>query len=253
MKKMKTGAVLMALFGLASFAGASLVISNGDFETYDADQSTQASITGWYSVTTNDFYRNPWQDTRDPEVPTDTQSGYAGQGALAFSGFAADNDQNGVTGVGGANSWVYQSIGSDAAATAFDVTFDYGDFGNSDSRDFGIRVAVYEFNGTGAFVAADNTDVLGGDGVTLLDSFVIDKGDSTGRNLYFGEGGTLDISAQNGGELFLRINNYDPTGSDNDWIMMDNVAISNVIPEPATLSVVALSGLSLLFIRRRFK
>ncbi len=247
-KEMKRGVVLMALLGLAPFAGAALLITNGDFETGIADESTQASISGWYSdTTTTDFFRHPWQDTRDAEVPTDTQSGYTGQAALAFSGFSADATVDGTTG----NSWVYQSIGSDAAATAFDVSFDYGDFGNASGRDFGIRVAVYEFNGTGAFVAADNTDVLGADGITLLDSFVIDKGDSTGFNLFIGEGGTLDVSAQTGGELFLRINNYIPAAGSDAWIMMDNIAISNVIPEPATLSLIGVFGVGVLFVRRR--
>ncbi len=248
-KEIKKGVVLMALLGVVPFASAALLITNGDFETYTADQAEQEDITGWYDYNNGTSWQNPWQDTRDAEVPTDSQSGYSGQGAAAFSGISASTNQLGV----GLNGYLYQSIGTDASATAFDVTFDWGDFGNIQGslRDLGLTIAVYEFNGTGSFVADNNTDVNGADGVTLLDSFsVVLNTAGAPSKLTIGESGTLDISSQSGGELFLRINNYD-AGADTPWLMVDNVAISNVIPEPATIGLVAVFGAGVLFVRRR--
>ncbi len=231
----------VSLLAGATSAQAALTVTNGDFETGIADQTTSANVSGWFSVTAGDFFANTWHDSRDAEVPTDAQSGFSGQAAAAFSGIAGGGQPSGLAG-----SWLYQSIGTDASATSFDVTFDWGDFGNGPTnRDLGITVSVYESDGS--FVAGNDTDINGAGGVTLLDSFSLSQLVTGSVKLSVGETGNLDISGQSGGELFLRFNNWD-AGGDTPWLQLDNVAISNVVPEP---SAALLGGLGVLALLRR--
>ena len=250
----KLSLAALALIATLPAAHAALTVTNGDFETGIADESTQATVNGWFSVTTGNFFENTWQDSRNGEVPTDSQSGFTGQAAAAFSGIAGDSQPSGLNG-----SWLYQSIGTDATATGINVTFDWGDFGNFDGsvRDLGLTVSVYEK--TGSFTAGDNTDINGAVGVTLLDSASVTLMASTATGttpkLTIGQSITLSAISQSGGELFLRFNNWD-AGNDAPWLMLDNVAISTVtaVPEPSTYAALA-GGLALGFvaIRRRRK
>lgn len=239
------GIAVACSIALAPAAGAALAITNGNFEDLSgfvqADPGTSANVTGWYSVTTGSFWQNTWHDTRDPEVPTDLQSGFSGEGAAAFSGAAGGGQPSGTNG-----SWLYQSIGTaDVSITMLPIRFDWGDFGNINggTRDLGMTVSVYESNGT--FVAGNNTDVNGASGVTLLDSVSLSMAAVSGPSkLVLGQVANLDLTGHTGGELFLRFNNWD-AGADTPWLMLDNVAI---VPEP---SVALLGGLGILGLLRR--
>jgi hypothetical protein len=233
---------------LAASAQAALTITNGDFESGIADQSTPENVAGWFDMNNGqaNFFQHTWHDSRDAEVPTDAASGFSGQAAAAFSGIAGGGQPAGLAG-----SWLYQSIGSDASATSFDIIFDWGDFANINGnlRDLGITVSVYQSNG--AFGAADSVDINGGGGVTLLDSqsFSLAKLAVSGAaKLSLNEIANFDISGQTGGgELFLRFNNWDG-GADTPWLMLDNVEITNIVPEP---TVALLGGIGLLGMLRR--
>lgn len=232
------------IVGFGGAAHAALTITNGDFETGIADQSTPEDVTGWFDVNNGQatFFQHTWHDSRDAEVPTDSQSGLSGQASAAFSGLAG----SGTSGQSG--SWLYQSIGTDATRSSLSIEFDWGDFGNINGnlRDLGLTVSVYEYDGIGTFSAGDNADVegqesVGGSGVTELDlvSISVAKLVSSGpAKLILNQVVTLDVSGQSGGELFLRFNNWDP-GSDDPWLMVDNISI---VPTPAALP----AGLALL-------
>lgn len=242
-----TAAAGACLLAAATSAHAALSITNGDFESGIADQSTPEDVAGWFDMNNGQasFFQHTWHDSRDAEVPTDAQSGFSGQAAAAFSGIAGQDQPSGLNG-----SWLYQSIGTDATVTSFDVIFDWGDFGNINGnlRDLGITVAVYEL--TGAFTAGNNIDINGASGVTLLQtvSLSLPRLLASGPNkLVVGQTVNMDISAQNGGELFLRFNNWD-AGADTPWLMLDNVQIANIIPEP---SAALFGGLGLLALLRR--
>lgn len=245
------GLVLAVLPALTCvYAQAALSVSNGDFETGIADESTVATVNGWFSVTTGNFYDNTWQDTRNAAVPTDSQSGFSGQAAAAFSGNAGNNQPSGLNG-----SWLYQSIGTDATVGSFDVIFDWGDFGdiNGNLRDLGMTVSIYESDGS--FVAGDNVNINGASGVTLLDSASISLLKTAGpaNKLVLNQTVNLNVSSQTGGELFLRFNNWD-AGADSPWLMLDNVQIANVapVPEPSS-SILGGLGLAALLVFRRNK
>lgn len=238
----KTTSFLALAIAVASSANAELLVPNGDFEDLtdfvQADPGTSAVVTGWYTVTDGAFWQNTWHDTR--EGPT---AGFTGATA-AFSGD------------GGGDSYLYQSIGTDAAATSLRLGFDWGDFGDHgfDNRNLGLTVAVYEFDGIGSFLAGNNVDVLGGEGVTLINSVSVELLTSGGESgkLSLDERVTLDLASQTGGELFLRFHNYNPAGEGLDpWLMLDNVYI---VPEPSTYALIfgalALAGV---MVRRRFR
>jgi len=238
------------IVGLTGAAQAALTVTNGDFETGIADQSTDAVVDNWFSVTTGDFFANTWHDSRDAEVPTDLQSGFSGQAAAAFSGFAGD----GTSGQNG--SWLYQSIGSDALAVSLGVEFDWGDFGNGPTdRALGMTVSIYEYDGVGTFAAGNNADIEGqesvvGSGVTELDFVSISVPANGTIKLILDQVVTLDVSGQSGGELFLRFNNWEP-GSVDPWLMLDNVSTAvELIPTPAALPA-GLAMLGIAGMRRR--
>lgn len=231
----------------SSLAQAALTITNGDFETGIADQSTPENVTGWFDMNNGQatFFQHTWHDSRDAEVPTDAQSGFSGQAAAALSGIAGGGQPSGLNG-----SWLYQSIGVDATVASFDVIFDWGDFGNINGnlRDLGMTVSLFEK--TGSFTAADSTDINGAAGVVLLDSVSLTQlklAASGPAKLVLNQTVNLNASAQTGGELFLRFNNWD-AGADTPWAMLDNVEIANVIPEP---SAALLGGLGMLALLRR--
>ncbi len=239
------GLAVAGAIALTPAANAALTITNGDFEDLSgfvqADPGTSAVVTGWFSVTSGSFWQNTWHDTRDPEVPTDTESGFSGEGAAAFSGAAGDGQASGLNG-----SWLYQSIGTaDVSLTTLPIQFDWGDFGNINggTRDLGITVSVFESDGT--FSAGNDVDVNGASGATLLDSvsFTLPASGPASK-LVLGEVATLDLTGHTGGELFLRFNNWDG-GADTPWLMLDNVSI---VPEP---SIALLGGLGVLSLLRR--
>ena len=102
----------------------------------------------------------------------------------------------------------------------------------------GVTVSIYESDGT--FVGADNTDVAGATGITLIDS-VSNLYGSVAIGAYLTDTITLDLSTAGSGELFLRFENYAGTVGE-PWTAIDNVTI---VPEPVTLALLGLGGLLL--------
>ncbi len=198
-------------------SGQALNITNGDFEAGVPDEVHQADIPSWFDFNGANFFDNAWVLSIDGISYNDTAM-------MALSGFAADETTNAA----GLNAYAYQSLGTDAGATGLDVTFDWGSFEDAPGpRDLGITVGVYE--STGAFVPDDATDLLGGAGVTLLDEVSLTQAAVAVGGNFPGESVSLDISGQSGGELFIRINNFETaTGAPNDesWIGVDNLTLA---------------------------
>jgi hypothetical protein len=226
---------------LSPSAFAVLSISNGDFESGIVDEANQTNVSGWFDVTTGQFFENTWQSSVNGIVSTDLESGFSGQANTVFSAFVPTPE--GDVNVG---SWLYQSIGTANGATTLDLTFQWGNPQDAPAgRDLGITVGVYAWDGIGAFVAGDDVDVLNAAGVTLLDSVSFSALGEPGGPTLHDALASLDLTGAGSQELFLRFNNFEPGTGDTAWVALDNVAI---VPEP---SAALLSGLGVLALLRR--
>lgn len=198
--------MLLMLCGcLAAVAQADLAITNGDFE---ADATQTINVTDWYdTVTTN--VNNWWETTwAGPNVsPTGTP-------VLGLSYMFTTTN------------WAYQSLGTnDANWEGMTVTYDVGSFTDAGGpRDLGVTVSVYESDGT--FTPADNTDIDGAAGITLIDS-VSTLYPSVAVGAYLTDTITLDLRAAGSGEIFLRLENFAGTTGE-PWTAIDNIEIASV-------------------------
>ena len=212
---------------LASQAGAVIAITNGDFQT-TAPASNQANVVGWFddSPSPTNWWEGSWYG------PTVSPNG---------------SSVLGVSYMAGAPHWAYQSIGTNSSGwTTIPLQFDLGSFTDAGGlRNLGVTFSLYQSNGS--FTGADNTDILGAGGVTLIDSFNVSTGDLAPGAMVAGLTGSLSLATANpGGELFLRISNFDP-GTGEPWAAVDNLAI---VPEPS-LGLLGSLGLFGLLRRRR--
>ena len=224
------------LSGVGSSTLGNLTLINANFAN-GGDSSDALDVTDWYDGDrdndhdgTANFWEDAWQISR--ETPN-------GTAALALSNWPM---QNGT----GTESWAYQSLGSDATIMSIPVEFDWGSFNDAPGvRGIGIRVSVYESDGS--FVADESVDVGSSQadpndpnspfdpnilpaGITLLDSQSISSLDVAAGANNLDELLTMDVSAQTGGELFLRFSNFTPAGgstteAEGTWCWIDNVSI----------------------------
>lgn len=207
---------------VASMAQAVLVITNGDFEK-NAPASNTYDVDSWYDTissgaqTNNYWWESTWYG------PTVSPTGTSVMG-LSYM-WTTPN-------------WGYQSIGvNDGGLTELKIRYDVGSFTDAGvPRDLGVTVSVYESDGT--FVGADNLDVDGAAGITLIDS-VSTLYSAMPVGAYVTDTITLDMSTAGSGELFLRFINYAGQAGE-PWTAIDNVSI---VPEPATLALLGLGGL----------
>jgi hypothetical protein len=144
--------------------------------------------------------------------------------------------------------WAYQDIGiNDGGLTSLNLQFDLGSFTDAGvPRDMGVTLSLYQSDGS--FVGADNSDIAGAAGITLIDSVSLTSG-----SLNPGQFVTLQTalnlaSANNTGDLFLRFVNYS-TGIGEPWAAIDNVTLVPV-PEPSTVALMGLGSLAILLRRR---
>ncbi len=216
MKRVLCVLMCMCLVGMAN---AALSITNGDFENGAVAGTNATDAVDWFD-TLSATPANWWEATWYGDVVSPTGSSVLG---LSYM-FTTPN-------------WAYQSIGvNDEALAELALSFVVGSFTDAGSaRDLGVTVSIYESDGT--FVAADNADIDGAAGVTLIDSVsvlnTLDPGATTAESV------TLDLSTAGSGELFLRFVNYAGVTGE-PWTAIDNVAI---VPEPATMILLGLGGL----------
>ena len=211
-------------------AFAALTLTNGNFS---ADVSQTNNVTGWYDRgTTGAWYESTWAG---PNVSPN------GTSVLGLSYMSSTTN------------WAYQSIGSKSAGdTSMTVGFDVGSFTDAGvKRDLGVTISLYKSDGT--FVPADNTDVAGASGITLVGSYSIMSDGVSGAGLNPGQmvtgltTGAFDLTGVSATDvLYLRLVNYaGDTGE--PWVAVDNVTIT-AVPEPGAA---LLGGLGLLALLRR--
>ena len=236
-----TSALLSVLVcvGFVSMASGAMSITNGDFEADNPGSNADVpDVTDWYESDVANFWESPWCKIGG--------GSHNGTGILLLSGDAgaagAAIDGAGLVG------FVYQNIGTADGASEVIIAFEMGlpldGPQTSPGRDLGITFTILE--SAGSFVPGEDLDVLGGAGMTVIDQQTKFYPGVIVGDLAL-EQWTFDLSSAGAGDLFLRINNY--TGAiDIPYVDIDNVAI---VPEPATMSLLAIDGLALIRRRKR--
>ncbi len=203
---MKRMMLLLMMCCLLGAAQADLAITNGDFE---ADAAQTSNVTDWYDTVTANT-ANWWESTWAGPTVSPNATSVMG---LSYM-FTTTN-------------WAYQSMGTnDLNWQGMTLSYDVGSFTDAGvSRDLGVTVSVYESDGT--FVPADNTDIDGASGITLIDS-VSNLYASVAVGASLTDTITLDLRTAGNGELFIRFENYAGTVGE-PWTAIDNVAIVNPV------------------------
>ena len=198
---------------LMSAACAGLAVTNSDFQ---ADTSQTSDVTGWYDTVTSNT--DSWWET-------------------AWAGPNVSPNGTSVLGLSYMNSstnWAYQSIGTnDGNWPAMEVTYDVGSFTDaSEARDLGVTVSVYESDGS--FTPANNTEIDGAVGITLIDS-VSTLYASVAVGAVQTDTITLNLQAAGSGELYICFENYAGTTGE-PWTAVDNISIASNIPSNGDLT-----------------
>ena len=229
------------MFAFAGTANAALTITNGDMENGATPGANQADAVDWFDTITDGAQNSGywWESTwyGDQVSPNGTS-------VLGLS-FMFEN-----------TNWAYQSLGvNDGGLDSLDLQFDIGSFTDAGSvRNMGLTLSVYSVDGTYAG-GANNTDIDGATGATLVDSVTLGPVDIASGAMLLGQTASLDISGTSGSELILRLENvpgstYVPgdgsSTAGGPWVAVDNISI---VPEPASLVLIGLGGLAML--RRR--
>jgi hypothetical protein len=205
-------------------ASATLQVTDGDFQN---NPTQTPNVAGWFDRgTAGNWWESTWAG------PTVSPNGTPVLG-LSYM-FSTVN-------------WTYQSIGvNDGNWSEMGVQLDVGSFTDAGgTRDLGVTLSLYQ---SSSFVGADDLDIVGAAGVTLIDSVNLTSG-----NLSPGQFVTLitalDLAtANNTDPLFLHIVNFN-TGSGEPWTAIDNLSVQ-AVPEPSAYALVGL-GLTALTILRR--
>ncbi len=202
-------------------ARAQLEILNGDFEF--GGGANIADVADWFDNNTGGFFEGAWQ--------SNSQS-FNGTNQVIFSSFEADEFGAPTPDVDD-GCYLYQGIGTADGASELNIQFDWGSPTDDDvNRDLGVTVGVYAYDGIGAFVPGDDSDVRGAAGVTLLDSVTFTSAAGTrpaGGTMFVGTTANLNLTGAGGQELFLRFNGYLPTTTES-WPTVDNVVILGDAP-----------------------
>ena len=212
--------LLLVFFVMSGAVQAAIVITNGDFET-NAPLSNVTNVDSWFDPQATDAAW--WEATWYGPTVSPTGTSVMGLSYMLTT-----------------TNWGYQSVGSNTEGlTELKLSYDVGSFTDAGGdRDLGVTVSIYESDGT--FVGADDVDVAGAAGITLIDS--VSNLHTLAIGAYMTETITLDLSSAGSGELFLRFENY--AGSIGEpWTAIDNVQI---VPEPATMALLGLGSLALL-------
>jgi hypothetical protein len=248
MKRLNLTLLALITFALVSTSNAALLLRNGDFDADPdlggADDSV-AAPTFWFTGST---VPQSWNDFR---------FGNDGNGGWNNNGIALGQDYLGPSFDPGPEvGYFYTSLGRYAGEiSAILQGFAYNRVNGNAAGSF--EVGFY-YTSAGTFSGADGSDVSAS-GV-LLSSTTVDISALTGntaRSQLFDLSATLAGSGiSNGDEIWLHIGDGPDNGDLNtfDEPIIDNLALTVVIPEPSSLTLALMGGtlaLVVALVRRR--
>lgn len=208
-------------------AHAALQVVNGNFQN-NAPAGNVGDVDSWFNSLPSGLSTEWWTGT--------------------WYGPTVSPNGTSVMGLGWINTtphWGYQGIGvNDGALSSLNLRFDIGSFTDAGGpRDMGVTLSVYQ---SSSFVGADNTDIAGAGGVTLIDTVNLTSGSLTAGQVVTVQT-ALNLTTANATDpLFLRLVNFS-TGVGEPWAAIDNLSI---VPEPSTIALIGLGGLAMLLRRR---
>ena len=208
--------IFLILLCLVGFAKAELAITNGDFELNAPEDGDLADVPEWYEPNPGSFWVGTW-------VKTNSGS-YNGTAVLVLAGASeAVNTQIDGADVAG---YCYQGIGTAGGATSLTLSFDWARLlDQSDTPlDIGLTFTILEAS---SFTPDDETDILGASGVAIVDQVSKVENLETGVTT-LDEVWTFDISSAGGGQLYLRINQYQADDAGASWIGLDNIKLLGI-------------------------
>ena len=141
--------------------------------------------------------------------------------------------------------YLYQNIGTADGASEVQIGLQTSTFAGGATKDYGITVTILQTDGT--FVPGEEVDILGAAGVTVIDlqtAFYTGAAAAGVKDDVW----TLDLSSADTSDLYLRSNHYRGEVDNGPFIHIDNIAL---VPEPATMSLLAIGGPVLIWRRRR--
>jgi hypothetical protein len=237
----------------ASAVRADLSITNGDFENavLTIDGNTRGTdVQDWFdfdspSATVFAWWQQTSQDNNAATSPFPGDSTY-----LFMTGDTGGNPDRAVL------AFAYQNIGTLApgpqtkARISFDAATVQDQAGNNQHD---IVFSIYQDDGS--FAGAQNVDINGAAGVTLIGSAsyltLLRNGAASADNPEAGSV-LIDLSSANTtNDLWLRIGQPNDVPGVPSWLALDNVTIAQVIPEPATVALVLAGIIGLGLSRRR--
>lgn len=199
---------------------------------------TTAAVYGAMSITNGDFEANPTQTNNVADWFDTVTANTSNWWETTWAGPNVSPNGTSVMGLSymfTTPNWAYQSIGvNNEGYGVILISFDCGSFTDAGGlRNMGVTVSVYQSDGT--FVGADNVDIDGAAGVTLIDSASVTSGAlAAGEEVRLSV--TLNLSEANVSDaLFLRFVNFS-TGSGEPWVAIDNVTLevpTVSLPSPA--------------------
>ncbi len=243
------------------------MVANGDFEADSVAANTEAGsvdITGWSESGPTTAYREWIRDDADHGAP------FGGAGG---AGIAENNNWAAFSGNASGALYIHQTIGTLSAGIGIikvaGVTSDRGDRAGTGRHAAIVQVGLWYDNGTA--MTGDGTGLHDTTGLTEIGTMTV--GASVGGDFTDINGNapdidltTLDPAGQNlseawemdfdlagtgigpGATVHLQFQYYDASTESRSEAFFDNIAVSEVVPEP---SVALLGGLGLLGLLRR--
>ncbi len=254
MKKICAGIVGVALTGAFAF-GDAISITNATSFTYTQDFSAlgTGNVTWDDGNTIQGIYLNSLGATAIPTSVTASTGGNSTAGAFNM-GLSGDANRalGWITSSGSGTAYTgiqfRDQTGSDAAKTiSYSFVLEQWGKRNTSAQSFTLQYKVHSTGGNANNLTSSSWTDLG-TGVTP----VIGDGNSpfelNGNLNQFTIAGTTNISINNGQFLTFRLVDIDHSGGD-AMVGIDSISLT-VIPEPATLGLFMVSGISAMMLRR---
>ena len=233
----------LTLLALACSADAALVLRNGSFDD-DPDlggaDETMVAPTGWYQHYTVD---QSWSDFR---FGNNNNGGWTNNGIAFGQNYLGPNFDPGPE-----DGYYYTSLG--AYGGELSATVNGVGFNRTNGNQAGSFVVALYSTPAGSFTGADNSDVAAVGrllGTTTVDISSL-TGTAAGSQPFSLAVNFAGSGIATGDEVWLQLNDGPDNGNlDNfDEPIIDNLALTVVVPEPTALAALPLAAV--LALRRR--